>query len=388
MSNGVKEEPEMEESGGKGFHFARLGGILPDTVRPSSASHGPHVAGVFTRSLDPNPSDDREGSNRMNSWQEELARRMSRPQRHRLLQGYPMLPLMRPAVEVQDEMTLGRRRADGRLGNPDAASTPEEREERLRRGQEAPWVKFDSTRPVIVGVLPHTQCNPQVEGCGFCTFPHDPYDKGLLRSTAMKVADQIDSFFEEHTELSSRHVDAVYFGGATANLTPRAELGAIGAALARHLDLGRAEVTLEGVPALFRSLFRGPFEAMLDMPARHRRISMGVQTFDDAALARMGRSHFGDRRDVARAVEKAHKHGATASGDFLINLPSEPSAQMRSDAKEAMRLGFDQVCIYHLVLTEGQGTPWSEDAKVRDALPSRDEACESWLAKSGISCFF
>lgn len=291
-----------------------------------------------------------------------------------------MLPLMRPAVEGPDPMALGRRRADGQLGNPDAASAPEEREERLRRGQEPPWVKLDPTRPTIVGVLPHTQCNPRVEGCGFCTFPHDPYDKGLLRNTAMKVADQIDSFFEEYTELSTRRVDAVYFGGATANLTPKAELGAIGAALARHLDLGRAELTLEGVPALFRSLFRGPFEVMLDMPARHRRISMGVQTFDDGVLARMGRSHFGDRRDVGRAVEKAHKHGMTASGDFLINLPSESSARMLSDAREAMSLGFDQICIYHLVLTEGQGTPWSQDARVRDALPSRDQACENWLA--------
>src|SRR6185369_1639571 len=101
---------------------------------------------------------------------------------------------------------------------------------------------------------------------------------------------------------------------------PKQELAAIGDVLARHLDLRRAEVTLEGVPALFRSLFRGPFEALLDMPARHHRISMGVQTFDEAMLARMGRSHFGDRRDVARVIEKAHRRGLTVSGDFLVNL--------------------------------------------------------------------
>jgi coproporphyrinogen III oxidase-like Fe-S oxidoreductase len=318
----------------------------------------------------------------MNQWHKELARRMSGPQRHRLLQGYPMLPLMRRAVELSDPEArkLARRRADGQLGNPDAASTPEEREERLRRGHEPSWVKLDPTRPTIVGVLPHTQCNPRVEACGFCTFPHDPYDKRFLRSTAMQVASQIDSFFDRHPELSTRRVDAVYFGGATANLTPKAELGAIGAALARHLDLGRAEVTLEGVPTLFRSLLRGPFEVMLDMPVRHRRISMGVQTFDDEMLARMGRSHFGDHRDVGRAVEKAHKHGMTASGDFLINLPSEPRAQMLSDVREAMSLGFDQICIYHLVLAAGQGTPWGKSAQVRDALPPLEQACENWLA--------
>jgi coproporphyrinogen III oxidase-like Fe-S oxidoreductase len=59
---------------------------------------------------------------------------------------------------------------------------------------------------------------------------------------------------------------------------------------------------LEGVPALFRSLFAGPFEAFLGMPARHRRISMGVQTFDPDALRRMGRQGFGDRATVAKVV--------------------------------------------------------------------------------------
>jgi oxygen-independent coproporphyrinogen-3 oxidase len=241
-------------------------------------------------------------------------------------------------------------------------------------------VRLDATRPVLVGVLPHTQCNPQVDGCGFCTFPHDRYDKRLLRRTAQAVAEQIDSLFAEHPELAKRRVDAVYFGGATANLTPGAELAAVGAALGRHLDLHGAEVTLEGVPALFRSLLRGPFEVLLDMPARHRRISMGVQTFDQAMLTRMGRQRFGDRRDVERVVEKAHRNGLTVSGDFLFNLPSETQAQMLADVRQAEALGFDQICVYHLVLTAGQGTPWAEDPAVRAALPSIEHACDNWLA--------
>lgn len=293
-----------------------------------------------------------------------------------------MLPLMRPAVELPDPRgrRFAWRRADGQLGNPDVASAHEGGEGRAHGEHEPPWVKLDPSRPLLVGVLPHTQCNPRVEACGFCTFPHDPYDRGLLRRTARNVADQIESFFGAHPELGARRADAVYFGGATANLTPRAELGAIGAALGRHLDLGGAEVTLEGVPSLFRSLLRGPFEVLLDMPARHRRISMGVQTFDEGMLARMGRSHFGDRRDVERAVEKAHRHGMTTSGDFLINLPSEPVSRMLSDVREAMSMGLDQICVYHLVVAQGQGTPWGESAQVRDSLPSLEQACESWLA--------
>ncbi|HVK64817.1 MAG TPA: radical SAM protein [Polyangium sp.] len=295
---------------------------------------------------------------------------MSGPQRHRLLQGYPMLPLMRPAVEPsrRGRPRAYRRRADGALSLGETGTS------------EPPWIELDPTRPLLVGVLPHAQCNPAVEGCGFCTFPHDPFDKGLLRRTTRAVAEQIDDFFGDHPEFASRRVDAVYFGGATANLTPKVELAALGEALGRNLDLRGAEVTLEGVTTLFRSLLPGPFEVLLAMPARHRRISMGVQTFDEEMLARMGRRSFGGRRDVARVVEKAHRSGLTVSGDFLINLPSEPLPRMLADVTEAAALGFDQICVYHLVLAAGQGTPWAEDPAVRAELPSLEQACDNWLA--------
>lgn len=301
---------------------------------------------------------------------DELRRRMTGPQRHRLLQGYPMLPLMRPAIPAVAPDTWARRYLDGRLQRRTPRATT----------VDPPWVQLDASRPLIVGVLPHTQCSPRVEGCGFCTFPHDRYDKNTLRSTVDAVVEEVAATFAEQPDLGQRRVDALYFGGATANLTPAAGLRALGEALARHLDLTTAEVTLEGVPALFRSLFAGPFEALLAVPARHRRISMGVQTFDPEALRRMGRQGFGDRSIVARVVDKAHRHGLTASGDFLINLPGQPRERMLADMRAAVALGLDQICVYHLVLSEAMGTPWARDPAVLAALPPTAAACEHWLA--------
>jgi len=291
---------------------------------------------------------------------------MAGPQRHRLLQGYPMMPLMRRAVPAPPEGALPAvRRLDGAFAGP-----PEE----------PPWVRIDPARPVIVGVLPHTQCNPRVEGCGFCTFPHDRYHKATLHRTVEAVGEEVTAFFAAHPEMARRRVDGLYFGGATANLMPPGALAQLGETLARHLDLTGAEVTLEGVPSLFRSLFTGPFEALLEVPARHRRLSMGVQTFDPAQLRRMGRQGFGDRATVEKVTAKAHRHGLTASGDFLINLPHQPREQMLADARAAAAMGLDQICIYHLVLTEQTGTPWAADPALLAALPSVAEACDNWLA--------
>ncbi|MFO0590566.1 MAG: hypothetical protein U0441_23695 [Polyangiaceae bacterium] len=309
--------------------------------------------------------------------QEELARRLALPQRHRLLQGYPMLPLMRAALDpAVRELRWGQRHPDGSV-HVDAFG-PDSPEKAAH--EEEAFLQLDATRPLLVGVLPHSQCNPRVEGCGFCTFPHDRYNKGLLQLTAEGVSDQIYDLFAARPELRKRRVEGVYFGGATANLAPARTLSRIANSLAQHLDLSAAEVTLEGVPSLFRSLLRGPFEALLDMPARHRRISMGVQTFDEAMLARMGRAHFGGKKEVARVVDKAHRHGLTASGDFLLNLPSEPRRRMVEDVREAAAMGLDQICVYHLVLSPGHGTPWGQDPSVLAELPSVEQAFSNWLA--------
>lgn len=276
-----------------------------------------------------------------------------------------MLPLMRRASE--DRHTV--RRIDGSLER----GFPHEQ-------VEPPWIRLDHTRPLIIGVLPHTQCNPRVAGCGFCTFPHEPYSKPTLRRTVESVAERIEGTFTAHPELARRRIDGLYFGGATANLTPPALLRDLGSTLSKHLDLRGAEVTLEGVPSLFRTLLEGPFEVLRDLPARTRRISMGVQTFDPLQLARMGRQGFGDRRIVGKVVEKAHHHGMTASGDFLVNLPHQSRTQMLSDMQQAAAMGFDQICVYNLVLAEGMGTPWASDASLLSALPSVDEASANWLA--------
>ena len=73
----------------------------------------------------------------------ELRRRMQRPQRHRLLHGYPL-----------------------------AAAMPRIAEDQRR---DAILPEFDTRRGLLVGVLPHPFCNPAVTGCGFCTFPHEAF---------------------------------------------------------------------------------------------------------------------------------------------------------------------------------------------------------------------
>ncbi|MCA9494803.1 MAG: hypothetical protein KC621_32970 [Myxococcales bacterium] len=283
---------------------------------------------------------------------------MRRPQRHRLLHGYPMPPLLRRASP--DPLHV--RRLDGAL---------------IRRAGEVlepPLVDLGSDRPLIVGVMPHTQCQPKVEGCGFCTFPHDDFDKRLLRHTVGRVIDEVRGTPEE---LRRRRVVGVYLGGATANLMPTASLRGLLDALGAAFELHGAELTLEGVPSLFPSFLPGALHALRDGPGARKRVSMGVQTFDPAWLARMGREHFGDRRTVEKVVSRAHGFGMTASADLLLGLPGRPLEEELADLRLAATLGLDQICVYPLVLTGD--TPWARDPAMVDGLPRVEEGLARWL---------
>lgn len=278
------------------------------------------------------------------SFTDELARRLAGPQRHRLLQGFPAMPLME------------------RLPFADDFAPP-------------PSVDLDPARGLIVGVLPHPFCNPQVRGCGFCTFPQQPFN-------ATRAANVVETVVKElrwrMRDALLRPVDALYFGGATANLTPWESFEELTRTLAETFDLEDAEVTLEGVPAYFLGKRAALLDVLADLPARQRRLSMGVQSFDPTWRQRMGRSAFGGPEVIAEVVKTAHARGWTTSCDLLINLPGQAPEAMVADVSTAIALGFDQVCVYHLVLHEDLGTEWSEDPAMLAARPDNHTAFASW----------
>jgi oxygen-independent coproporphyrinogen-3 oxidase len=278
-----------------------------------------------------------------------LRDRLRKPQRHRLLHGYPLAAAMR----------------------------------RRDPGQPAEDVSFDphAGRDLLVGVLPHPFCNPALTGCGFCTFPHERYHAGRASEIVEHVIQEIDGRLARQPGLARRRVPALYIGGGTANLTPADSFRRLCRRLAAAFDLSQAEVTLEGVPVYF--LKRHPL--LLDvlreeLPARHYRLSMGIQAFDEQQLRRMGRLTFGTAITFERVVERGHRKGYTVSADLLFNLPGQDLVAMRQDVGRADAIGLDHLGLYHLVMFRGLGTAWSRDPNLLAGLPSNEEAADNWLA--------
>jgi oxygen-independent coproporphyrinogen-3 oxidase len=278
----------------------------------------------------------------------ELRFRMRRPQRHRLLHGYPLAAAM-PAADH-----LGR--------EADLALSPDRR--------------------LIVGILPHPFCNPAVTGCGFCTFPHEPGNAAKAAAVVAQAGEEILRSVWIGALSTLRKpvpVAALYFGGGTANMVEPAPFRFLCTRLDELFDLSGAEVTLEGVPAYF---LRGKpllVDVMSErLRARHFRLSMGIQTFDDARLKQMGRTAFGDVNTFGRVVELGHQRGFTVSADLLFNLPGQTLDQMKADVRRAIDLGLDHLGLYHLVLFRGLDAAWAHDEGLLDALPDNDRAAANW----------
>jgi coproporphyrinogen III oxidase-like Fe-S oxidoreductase len=137
--------------------------------------------------------------------------------------------------------------------------------------------------------------------------------------------------------LGPRRLVSIFFGGGTPSLMDPDWAGEVIAA-ARDLfapapDL---EVTLEANPTDAEA---GRFAAFVNAGAN--RLSLGVQSLDDAALAFLGRNH--DAAAARRAAEVARRAFPRLSIDLIYALPGQSAAAWRAALLDALSLGPEHV---------------------------------------------
>jgi oxygen-independent coproporphyrinogen-3 oxidase len=104
-----------------------------------------------------------------------------------------------------------------------------------------------------------------------------------------------------------------------------------------------AEITLEANPGTFE---RERFKAYRG--AGVTRLSIGVQSFDDAKLAALGRVH--DRAQAIAAAEEAAQAFDTFNLDLMYALPGQSLAECEQDLHTALALAPTHLSLYHLTI--------------------------------------
>jgi putative oxygen-independent coproporphyrinogen III oxidase len=144
-----------------------------------------------------------------------------------------------------------------------------------------------------------------------------------------------------------RPVVTVFLGGGTPSLfSPDAIDRILSGVRSRLKLLPQAEITLEANPGTFEvGRFRGFREAGIT------RLSIGVQSFSDSQLLRLGRVH--DARQALAAVTHALEMFERVNVDLMFGLPGQTIEEASCELDQALRLGVAHVSCYQLTLEPG-----------------------------------
>jgi putative oxygen-independent coproporphyrinogen III oxidase len=141
-----------------------------------------------------------------------------------------------------------------------------------------------------------------------------------------------------------RRVISVFFGGGTPSLFSPEAIDRLIADIRARLPLeAGCEITLEANPGTFeRERFRA-FRA-----AGVTRLSIGVQSFNDEALGRIGRVH--SAAQARAAVEEAASAFDTFNIDLMYALPGQTMQALEADLSIALGYKPPHLSIYHLTV--------------------------------------
>ena len=141
-----------------------------------------------------------------------------------------------------------------------------------------------------------------------------------------------------------RPVVSVFIGGGTPSLFSPEGIARLLSGLRALLPIeAGCEITLEANPGTFeRERFRA-FRA-----AGVTRLSIGVQSFDDVMLQRLGRVHSADQ--ARAAIVEARAAFDTFNIDLMYALPGQTLAHLRGELDQALAFAPPHLSIYHLTM--------------------------------------
>jgi oxygen-independent coproporphyrinogen III oxidase len=184
--------------------------------------------------------------------------------------------------------------------------------------------------------------------CSYCDFATGLYQSEVAERYVRAVVQEIGS---------GRHagqlVDTIYFGGGTPSLLDPSQLERILVALFEQFEIDeRPEITLEINPGSVTTQKLHEFWRL-----GVNRASFGAQTFDDAELAKLGRSH--TTADALKTFAELRSAGfSNVSFDLIAGLPGQTLAGWQRNIKQALALQPEHLSFY--LLEVHSGTPLAE----------------------------
>lgn len=194
----------------------------------------------------------------------------------------------------------------------------------------------------MAGIYIHIPfCKTRCAYCDFYSTTHEAWKQQYVDAVCKELVQRKDY-------LKGETVDTIYMGGGTPSQLSIAQLNALFATIEAHFPLSKhPEITIEVNPDDVSDSYA---EGLKQTPVN--RISMGIQTFDDATLRILNRRHTEQiaRMATMRLREKGFQN---ISIDLMYGLPGETIEQWENDLQQAIALNVEHISAYHLTYEEG-----------------------------------
>ena len=217
-----------------------------------------------------------------------------------------------------------------------------------------------------------------VQKCPYCDF--NSHEAGETIPEREYVDALIADLQSALPLIWGRPVVSVFFGGGTPSLLSPAAIDELLAAFRALAMLAPdAEITLEANPGTVEAGKFAGFRA-----AGVNRLSLGIQSFNDAHLQALGRIH--DAEEAKRAARLASQHFDTFNLDLMYGLPGQTQAQALADIETALSLSPTHLSCYQLTLEPNtRFAAFPPELPEGDVCADMQEAIEARLAVAGFS---
>ncbi|MDR3521175.1 MAG: radical SAM family heme chaperone HemW [Acidocella sp.] len=180
--------------------------------------------------------------------------------------------------------------------------------------------------------------------CPYCDF--NSHVRAQIPQSRMVAALRAEMAFEA-ARLGRRKLTSIFFGGGTPSLLDPDNVAALIEDARRYFNFADdVEMTLEANPT---SIEAGRFAGYAQ--AGVNRVSIGVQSFDEAALKFLGREH--SARQAVAAIELARKIFPRLSFDLIYARPGQTETAWRAELAQALSLAADHLSLYQLTIEQG-----------------------------------
>ena len=209
--------------------------------------------------------------------------------------------------------------------------------------------------------------------CPYCDF--NVY-AAKARDTAPLIAAMLADLEGWRARSGARQVDAIFFGGGSPSLMAGQDV----ARLIERIDAlwglkSGAEITLEANPD-DAARFADFAAAGVD------RLSLGVQSLNDAALKFLGRTH--SAAQAVAALKAAQGRFRSVSIDLIYALPGQTLPDWRGELATALELNADHLSLYELSIEPGAA--FARAVERSDWAPPGDDAAADLYEATQALC--